>query len=259
MNLSDKKEGVLLSIKYSKAALIKDYKGWEKCGLSGRNEVEFDLIALLKGHHRVVKQEFSVVIQDQYGKTLDKIQKYFVALQNEAKNIQENAEAKIIISFPTEPSHGSLVFQEIPKNPLAELGLSRTTISGNILLLSYQVEEHERFFEVRKKDIIEIHPTMVNLDYDPFPNAEKDDIIRSAFMGRESVLYAKLQSTGVNIKPGVALELNGHKFALTKVNEHPETDGDKSIFDVEGSEYRNFFEPPQIVADMRKELAIKGS
>lgn len=128
MNLSDTKEGYVLTLKFSKAALLKGYTHWKKSNLLKRKEVEFDLVALLKKHHQVVIEEFPSLILAQCGSNLGQIEAYFHGLQKEAKHINENAEAKLIMSLPNDPSHWDFKYEEIPKNPLAELGLSRTTI-----------------------------------------------------------------------------------------------------------------------------------
>lgn len=255
MNVTHDKDGRVLTLKYPKAVLLKDYSRWGTSNLRERKEAEFDLIALVRGHHRVVTQEFSVVIEAEYGKTLDQIESYFLGLHREAKSVQESAEAKMVLSLAPDPSQGTVELQDIPKNPLAELGLSRKKIKGDIVLFSYQTEEHDRYFEVRKNDIMGFHPTMANLDHDPFPNAKNDDIVRTTFMGRESVLYAKLKAPVDAIRLGVALEVDGHKFALTQVNEYSEPDGDQAIFDVEGSEWLTYIEPLRILAEIRNELA----
>lgn len=257
MNLTDSVEGRVLTLTYSKAALLGAYKRWGTSKLSARKESEFDLIALVKQHHRVVTQEFAVVIHANYGRNLDLIESYFLALHKEAKAVQQDAVAQIVLSLPQDPSRGTMTFQDIPANPLAALGLTRKTIRSDMLLLSYQTEEHDRYFKARKSDVMGFHPTMANLDHDPFPHANNDDIVATAFMGRESVLSAKLKAPVDAIKLGIALEFDGHKYALTHINGRIE--GDEALFDVEGSEWLTLIEPIQIVANIRKHLAEQSA
>jgi hypothetical protein len=124
--------GRRLTLKYSKAVLLENYKRWKYCDLQKRSEIEFDLIALVKRHHQIVTQEFSVVIQALYGKNLDNIESYFLGLQKEAKAIQESAIAKVVLSLPPNPLEGGTVtWRNIPLNPLVQLGLSRKVQTGS--------------------------------------------------------------------------------------------------------------------------------
>ncbi len=259
MHLLQEEVGRVLTLKYSRAALLQDYNGWKKSNLLKRLEIEFDLIDLVKKHHRIVTQEFSVIIQAVYGKNLDQTESFFLNFHKEAKNIHESATAKIVLSLPASPLEGTITFQDIPKNPLAELGLSRKKIDKNIILLSYETEERDRYFEVRKNDIMGFHSEMINLDFDPFPNAKNDEIVCRAFMGRELVLYAKLEAPFGVISLGIALKLDGHKFALDKVtcNFNAMAEDDKAKFDIQGAEWLTYTEPLKIISEIRKELAQK--
>ncbi|MGA2866275.1 MAG: hypothetical protein ABSF95_17515 [Verrucomicrobiota bacterium] len=125
MNLRHDRAGRVATVKYSKAALLTEYNGWEKSHLRGRPETDFDLLAIIKQHNRMVIQGFSVVIQAVYASNLDRIESYFLSLHKEAKRVHENAVAKVVLALPSSPEEGTITFEDIPANPLAELGLSR--------------------------------------------------------------------------------------------------------------------------------------
>jgi hypothetical protein len=284
MGLVDKGTTRVLRLTYSKSDLLAHYKKWEKSGLSQRSETVFDLVALLKVHHRVVINEFPVAILAEYGKNIHQADAYFRGLQQEAAEINPQSHARIVLSMEGGPADGTHSLQDIPLNPLAELGLSRKSVGEQrgpaepppaqkppdssapaeklntasqmgLSMLSFKIEERDRVFEVQKHDIIGFHPSMVNLDYDPFPSAQFDEVVARVPMGRELVLYAKLKGPVGSVRLGIVLVLAGHKFAPTHFTEHFHMEKDESEFDVEATEWLTYTEPLKIIAEMRRKLA----
>lgn len=281
MHVVQDKKGSSLRLTHSKIALLKEYNSWEKSMLSKRPEGEFDLIALVKIHHQIVIKEFSSIILTEYGKSLDVVQNYFLKLHSEAKAVKKDAEARIILQVDGDSSKGGVGFQDIPLNPMVELGLAQNPASENshvrlsaagkgrisvrlpprpdengISVLSSKTEERDRYFDVLKNDIVGFHPQWENLDFDPFPDAQYNDVIHRAFMGRELVLYAKLKAPFDTISLHTPLILDGHKFFVDKMSFHFEANAENNlgVFDVKGSEWLTFTEPQKIIAEMREKL-----
>lgn len=120
----------LLALTYPKAALLHDYANWEKARLTERTEHAFDLVVLVRTHQKVVHSEFPVAILAEYGKNFDKLEACFLKLQAEAGKVQAGAGATIVVSLDGDPTRGGqITFDNIPQNPLAELGLSRKVTS----------------------------------------------------------------------------------------------------------------------------------
>jgi hypothetical protein len=284
MNVMQDKNGSTMSLTHTKSTLLKEFSGWKKSDLRKRQEEEFDLLALIKTHHQIVLKEFGAVILGEYGKSIDVVQNYFLKLQNEAKTVRADAEARIITSIDGDPK-GGVAFLDIPLNPKIELGLSPGSASdkshvrlstvgkqsirvrlpprqnnraskNGISVLSHRTEERDRYFDVRKNDIIGFHPQWENLDFDPFPNAQNDDVVQRAFMGRELVLYAKLEAPFNTVGLHTPLILNGHKFFMDKVSFSFKANAENNLgtFDVEGSEWLTFTEPLKLIAEMRSKL-----
>jgi hypothetical protein len=187
------------------------------------------------------------------------------------------------MSVDGDPSKGSVAFQDIPLNPMVELGLAQAPVSdqshvrlsavgkrrisvrppshqnnpaNGISVLSHKTEERDRYFDVRKNAIVGFHPQWENLDFDPFPDAQYDDVVHRAFMGRELVLYAKLKAPFDAINLHTPLVLNGHTFFMNEVSFQFEANAENNLgtFDVEGSEWLTYTEPIKIIAEMRAKL-----
>jgi hypothetical protein len=273
-----------LELAYSKSALLAEYKKWEKSCLSQRPEISFDLVALIGAHHGVVIKEFPVAILAEYGKNIHRADAYFRGLHREAAKINPDSHARIVVSVKGVPSKGKVTFQDIPLDPLGELGLSGTSPvvqastlrPGQILkvlslpalvgkpdsttqkalrIVSFKTEEVDREFEIQKHDIVGFHPSMVNLDYDPFPTARLDEVVDRVPMGRELILHAKLKGPVGSISLGMLLAVGGHKFAPTRFTEHFDMKKDDSEFDVEATEWLAYTEPFQLIAELRRRLA----
>ena len=265
MQLTSDKHGKILTLTYSKTALLTDYKtrgkdAWSKSNLPNRHETEFDLIALVKKHHLVAMAEFSIIIQDFYVENLNRIEEILSGYDAEAKNIEPNAIAKIAMSVPPNPSNGRITFRDIPRNPFDLLGIFRKRISRNVVVLNYQLIEHDNYYDVRKCEVMGFHPEMTNLDYDPFPEAKNGDVVLRALMSRDLLLYAKLEApVSLDLNLSTCLELDGHRFFIDKISMRINTDSDQALFDVEGSERKIYREPIKILAEFRKELAEKRS
>jgi len=273
-----------LEITYSKSALLAEYKKWDKSGLSQRLDVSFDLVALAREHHGVVTKEFNVAILAEYGKNIHRMDAYFRGLHQEAAKINPASHARIVVSVKGVPSKRRVTFQDIPLDPLRELGLSRMApvTQGSVArpasvprapsspapagkldakaqkglrMVRFETEERDREFEVQKHDLVGFHPSMVNLDYDPFPRARLDEIVARAPMGRELVLHAKLKGPVGAIGLGMLLDVAGHKFAPTRVTEHIHMEQDECEFDVEATKWLAYTEPLMIIAGLRRKLA----
>ena len=284
LQLTREQTGNVVTINYAKADLLNEYDKWEKSDLRNRPETEFDLLLITQRHHRVVLNEFPVVIHASYGTNLDRIESFFLCLQAEARKIDQNAVAKLVTELPANPEQGRITFRDIPQNPLAELGLSRKEATSSqpnpqptpgiairstvsppatkpqtpkpaLSLISYRTEEHDRYFDVQKHDVLGFHPDMVDLLFDPFPDAKSDDVVHKALMGRELVIFARFKASPDAIHLGMAIELNGHKFAVNQVKLHYEAESDQGTFDVEASEWMSYIEPVKLIANLRKHLA----
>ena len=144
-----------------------------------------------------------------------------------------------------------------------------TSLTTNLQFMSSQlffgmnlsgVVSNTYFFEFEKHEAIGEHPTMAKLTYDPFPDAKMEDVVRREIIGRKLVLYVKLESddflSATQIRPGNALDYQGHKFAVESsvINSKPNPDGATvgAIVDVVGSEFLTEIEPMKVLAKLRE-------
>jgi hypothetical protein len=283
LTLTQKPQGRSLKLTCSRVELLRDYSSWRKSRLARRTEAEFDLVALLRAHHNVVMNEFPAAILAGYGRNIEATAKYFKTLHQEAQKVRPGSEAKLALSLPRNAVEGTLVLSDFPVDPLGQLGLRKKTkpsgTSGarsqklppagldtagatvrkhvNFEILRISTREQERYFDVLKNDIIGFHPSMTNLDYDPFPNALHSDVVDRVPMGRELLLEASVKAPAGSFHMGTSIQHAGHVFALTAVNEKFDTEGEHSSFDVEGVAWLSYTEPLKIISDIRKRLSLK--
>jgi hypothetical protein len=133
-----------------------------------------------------------------------------------------------------------------------------------ISILEAKTEERPYFFEFKKWQIMGDHPTWAKLTYDPYPNAKPEDVVRREIIGRELVLTAKLklENTAIDISPGVALNFDGHKFAVKSATTHflgnPDGSSAGHIIDVIGSHFLSLIEPVDAIEKFREALAASN-
>ena len=125
----------------------------------------------------------------------------------------------------------------------------------NASILTAETTERAVYFDFTKNDIVGYHPTMANLNYDPFPTAKNDEVVRREIIGRELVLFAKIKGPADSLRPGVALAHKGHKFDLKKVQEQIDTTSDQSTFEVEGSQPLPLLDAMSVLAKLRRMFA----
>lgn len=126
---------------------------------------------------------------------------------------------------------------------------------GNIEIVSESVEEQPHYFDFIKNDFIGTCPGMATLNYDPFPDKQIKDVVRTEIIARKLVLHVRLKGDVLHIRPGIVLKHKGHDFAVKKSVIHIDTKGDNSIADVEGEAFLAPPEPMKILAQLRQALA----
>ncbi|HEX3889206.1 MAG TPA: hypothetical protein VHX90_00020 [Verrucomicrobiae bacterium] len=84
-------------------------------------------------------------------------------------------------------------------------------------ILEPKTEERPHYYEFKKCEIMADHPTMAKLNYDPFPDAKMEDVVRTEIISRELILTAKLEIAGSESPSvrGKSIEYNGNKFLIT--------------------------------------------
>jgi hypothetical protein len=115
--------GSWLTVTYSRLDLLRLYKGWKKCALETRPEMEIDLLDVVRAAHHVAIQKFSGVICLAYGKNLPRMDSCFSGFHKEAADINPSSVARIVLSRTGTPESGEVKLQDIPRNPYGELGL----------------------------------------------------------------------------------------------------------------------------------------
>jgi hypothetical protein len=128
------------------------------------------------------------------------------------------------------------------------------------------LEEQPYFFEFKKYEIVGDHPTWPKLTYDPFPDANMEDVVRREIIGRQLIFRAKLKVTdpgmAMNIRPGKALDYQGHRFAIEEstidFEGRPDDASDGAIVDVVGSEFLTPIEPLENIRRLRETLAASN-
>jgi hypothetical protein len=118
-----------------------------------------------------------------------------------------------------------------------------------ITFLAATTEEVPHYFEFKKVDIMGYHPTMANLNYDPFPNANDNDTVRKEIIARKLVLRARLKAPAGFITMADRIEYEGHSFLLNSIQENcgEETD----VFEIEGFTFLTPCDPMQALARLR--------
>ena len=131
-------------------------------------------------------------------------------------------------------------------------------MSNTYSTLEAKIEERPFLFEYKKCDFVIHAVTMANLNYDPFPNNDLEDVVRREIVCTELVLTAKLRTKdGLSICPGETIEYEGHKFVIKKASEpiHGGTREGSDVIDVEGSCSLTPCEPMKVLAQLRENYA----
>ena len=131
-------------------------------------------------------------------------------------------------------------------------------MSNTYFILEAKIEERPLLFEYKKCDFVIHAVTMANLNYDPFPNNDLEDVVRREIVCTELVLTAKLRTKdGFSICPGETIEYEGHKFVVKKAGEpiHGGTHEESDVIDVEGSCFLTPCEPMKVLAQLRETYA----
>ena len=125
-------------------------------------------------------------------------------------------------------------------------------------IISRTIEECPHYFDFRKQDFTGPHPTMANLDYDPFPEKGANDVVRTEIVARKLVLHATLKGDVLGIRHGVNISVDGHDFAVTGVKMKIDTAVESnSTADVEGEVFLAAPDPLSVLAQLRRSLARK--
>ena len=122
--VTDDVQQAWVRITYSKKQLLGDYNDWEKSHLAKWPQDELDIVAMAAAHHKVITEEFPIVIVANYGGNLPAMQECFKGFHAEARKVDSSAVAVIIESEHNEAESKHLL-QPIPKDALGELGLSQ--------------------------------------------------------------------------------------------------------------------------------------
>ncbi|MGA2178685.1 MAG: hypothetical protein ABSH15_03780 [Verrucomicrobiota bacterium] len=127
----------------------------------------------------------------------------------------------------------------------------------NVTILEAEMKEQPYFYEFKKSEIVRPHPTMANLTYDPYPGANMEDVVRKEIIGRELILRAKVKLENPSfdaMRPGIALDFQGHKFTVIESNFDFET----NIVEVIGSKFLTPIEPMEHLKRLRQTLAASN-
>jgi len=122
-------------------------------------------------------------------------------------------------------------------------------------IIEPKTEKKPHFFEFKKRDIVSPHPTMANLTYDPYPDAEMDDVVRREIIGWELILHAKLKGNVLDVRPDLVIEHDGHKFTVLESEWEINSDLNESIAEIVGGEFITLDQPVDVLARLRRMLA----
>lgn len=88
---------------------------------------------------------------------------------------------------------------------------------SDVSIIEEQVKESPYFLDFSKKDLIDFHPTLPNLNYDPFPDAKDYDIVSHEYAGQ--VLHWRATFKGFNhdLRPGMNVVRKGRTFMISRV------------------------------------------
>jgi hypothetical protein len=127
-------------------------------------------------------------------------------------------------------------------------------------IISAKTEEKPHYFNITKGHIVGAqiggpHPGYPELKYDPFPNAQVDDIVRTEIIGRKLILTAQLRGPSDSQLMGHAIEYQGHKFAVKNLVKHFDGPPDDRLFEVEGEAFTVLIEPVEAIKRTMRMLA----
>jgi hypothetical protein len=128
---------------------------------------------------------------------------------------------------------------------------------SKIEIISESVEECPHYHDFIKSDFVGICSGMATLNYDPFPDKQLNDVVRTEIVARKLVLHVKLKGDVFHIGPGVAFKHKNHNFAVTISDVSIDAESGNSIADVEGEAFLSRPEPIKVLAQLREALAKK--
>ena len=125
----------------------------------------------------------------------------------------------------------------------------------NISIVTAEVEEHPHVTEFTKNDFLGHHPTMAALNYDPFPNAKMEDVVRKETVCRKLILDATLKVANPELfNLGISLVYQGHTFSITDVSGSIKS----HVVKVKGTCFLTPPEPMKVLARLREMLAASN-
>lgn len=98
---------------------------------------------------------------------------------------------------------------------------------------------------------------MANLEYDPFPDKQPNDVVRTEIICQQLFLKATLEGDVVDIRPGIALNFEGHSFAITEATIQINTQGGDSKSEIEGMAFLTPCEPITVLTQLREHYSKK--
>jgi len=102
------------------------------------------------------------------------------------------------------------------------------------------------------------HPHYPQLKYDPFPNAQPEDVVRTEIIGRKLILTAQLRGPSDANLMRTALEFQGRRFAVKEVVEYFDTPSDDRLFDIKAEAFTVLNEPPEVLKQILRMLAAEN-
>jgi hypothetical protein len=126
-------------------------------------------------------------------------------------------------------------------------------------VIKTKIEKRPYPFEFTKADVVGRHPTMANLNYDPFPRKNMHDVVRCEILCTELVLHATLKGDEtLSCRPGHSIAIEGHTFAITSAEiDMGEMGGGTA--EIEGSKFLGECDPIKVLAKWREMLAASNT
>lgn len=125
---SESQHKIELSITHDASLLLRNYKGWKKCGLTAEHG-PLDLIALLQKHHVRMMQDYATFIAKSFFPFLTEANQFYSELTKEALKNRPNHRmvfGKVTLTPNDDGTNAfELSYSNVPNNVYSELGIQK--------------------------------------------------------------------------------------------------------------------------------------
>jgi hypothetical protein len=117
-----------------------------------------------------------------------------------------------------------------------------------IEVVKERTKEQPFYSEIKKYEIVAPWQGMPDVTYDPFPDAQMEDVVRREIICRELLWFATLKGDDIaQVNPSIMFVRGDKKFTVTSA----EIRFDEGTCEVEGSMFLSKCEPRELIKRLR--------